>query len=97
MTKAKTYCDTGFYQEQDNSEGALDKIRECTLCGKGFYAPKVLDFSHFEEMPKDLINSICAEENDIGNPSDCDLVTGWHVNPQGQLDSGIGLFRGQKL
>lgn len=35
--------------------------------------------------------------NDIGKASGCDLVTGWHVNSNGQLDSGIGIQQGQKL
>jgi hypothetical protein len=96
-TKAKAFCDVGFYQELDNHEGALDRIRACQPCERGHYAPKILDFGHFEEMPKDYLTAICSEVNDIGDPKNCDLMTGWHVNPHGQLDSGTGLRQGMKL
>ena len=35
--------------------------------------------------------------NDIGLAENCELVTNWHVNKDGNLDSGVGLKLGQKL
>ena len=60
------------------------------------YAPKVLEFTNFERMPDQLF-TICSEVNDIGLAENCELVTNWHVNKDGNLDSGVGLKLGQKL
>jgi hypothetical protein len=91
------FCEAGYYQDLDNHFGDLkDKIRQCKVCPAGKYAPKKLDYGHFEKMPEELF-SICAEVNDIGKPENCELATGWHVNKDGQLDSGVGVYQGQKL
>jgi len=84
------HCLTGFYQDQDNHDGALDKIRSCNVCPAGSYAPKILDYGHFESMPSELF-TICSETTDVGNSTNCDITTGWHVNSEGQLDSRIGI------
>jgi hypothetical protein len=55
-----------------------------------------MDFGHFERMPVELY-SICSEVNDIGRAEDCDLVTNWHVNYEGFIDSGVGIMQGQKI
>ena len=93
-----SYCDEGFYQDQDNHDGEKGKITSCKVCPKGNYAPKQITYGHFEEMPPVLNQTIiCSEVNDIGDPKNCDLMTGWHINNQGQLDSGIGIYQGNKL
>lgn len=56
----------------------------------------MLDFNNFEKMPLDIWK-VCSETNDIGKPSNCDIIPQWHVNSQGYLDSGPGIPRGQKL
>ena len=43
------------------------------------------------------IEKVCSETNDIGCAENCDIIPQWHVNSQGQLDSGVGIPRGQKL
>lgn len=47
-------------------------------------------------MPDELFE-ICSETNDIGHPENCNSIQGFHVNKNGELDSGIGLPQGQKL
>ena len=71
----------------------MEKITSCQKCPAGFYAPKVLEFQDFEKMP-DQMFTICSEVNDIGKAENCELVTNWHVNTNGDLDSGIGLKQG---
>lgn len=67
-----------------------NKIKSCNECKAGYYAPPRLDYGHFEAMPP-YLHAYCAEVNDVGNATDCDLVTGFHVNRFGQLDSGVGI------
>mmetsp|Transcript_2699 Transcript_2699/g.4571 ORF Transcript_2699/g.4571 Transcript_2699/m.4571 type:complete len:90 (+) Transcript_2699:1452-1721(+) len=47
-------------------------------------------------MPLEIY-SFCSETNDLGDPHNCDLISGWHVNKIGLIDSGKGLPLGQKL
>lgn len=55
-----------------------------------------VDYSHFESMPV-YLHAYCAENNDIGKATDCDMLNGFHVNRFGQLDSGIGIPQGLKV
>lgn len=71
----------------------IDKIRECKKCEAGSYAPKILDFYDFERIPSEMFPN-CAETNDIGKASNCDIITQWHVNSDANLDSGKGIPRG---
>jgi hypothetical protein len=41
-------------------------------------------------MPIDFLSS-CSETNDFGNPKKCEIISGFHINREGILDSGIGL------
>lgn len=90
------FCDEGEYQANDNHDGKGYKIKDCKKCGPGHYAPKKLEFSFFEEMPVQF-HASCSEANDLGKAHNCDLMQGWHVNLEQQLDSGVGIPQGQKL
>jgi hypothetical protein len=76
------HCLTGFYQDLDNHDGNLEKIRSCKVCPAGNYAPKILDYGHFESMPVELF-ATCSETNDVGNSTNCDIIKSWHVNSEG--------------
>ena len=85
-----TYCPTGFYQDQDNHEGNLFRTTECKMCPPGSYAPKLVDHGHFDKMPLEIL-PICSEANDLGKAQNCDLIHGWHINKDGQIDSSLGI------
>jgi len=80
-------CQDGHYQDVDNKNMQLgNRIESCHACGAGHYAPKILELSHFEDFPQKFRRS-CQIASPIGNPSDCDVMTGWHVNKDQMLDS----------
>ena len=90
------YCAPGFYQGENNHKGNLGIIRTCKQCQAGGYAKRVMEFREFEESPRELL-AICSETNDLGQAENCNIVQGFHVDANGELDSGVGLPIGQKL
>ena len=65
-------------------------------CPAGNFAPKVHEYGHFEKMPIQIF-TFCSETNDLGNPKNCEIIQGFHINKEGMIDSGVGLPIGQKV
>lgn len=89
------YCQDGSYQMIDHF-GTSKRAERCEKCEAGYYAPKALEFSHFDSMPEFFVTD-CQETNDLGNVENCDVIPGFHVNKEGLIESGKGLPVGAKL
>ena len=73
------------------------RVQNCKACQAGSYAPRIHELTHFEEFPRQFGRS-CNIAIPSGDPSDCDVFTGWHVNQDQMLDSGSrGLPPGLKF
>ncbi len=92
------HCEVGTYQPIDNHDGVKERIKECQVCPAGSYAPRVMDYGHFEELSS-LFNFGCSLETSEGDARDCETIYGWRANEDAILDSSgtRGIPRGLKL
>lgn len=92
------YCEEGYYQDIDNHHMEVAAIQNCKKCEAGHYAPMIKEFGHFESWPK-LLKTSCEVASPIGDPRECDVNPGWHLNNLQLLDSSgkRGLPQGLKF
>lgn len=71
-------------------------ILQCKSCPSGHYAPKMIDFGHFESMPPQL-DTDCTQATALGDLKLCSTTPGWHINNRMYIQSNIrGIPQGLK-